>query len=182
VVPKPLSEDGRNSISQSTDFFYTPPSTPHLGSPSSFTLTRDSSVCSVSGSRPSDRRGPRSKGRSKLSSTSQFCTEIENQGFQTSFEEVTEEQALSNMTAGQALDSATVRSGSPELGALDSVRLWSQSIPDSSVLSHQPSLAPSPDEASNSSDIQTEKSNETPLPSSLHTISNAILPEGKFIY
>ena len=182
MLRKPLSEDGRNSISQSTDFFYTPPSTPHLSSPSSFTLTRNSSVCSASGSRRSDRRGPRSKGRSKLSNTPQTCTEIENQDFQTGFEEVTEEQALSDMTTGQALDSATVRSGSPELGALDSVSLWSQSIPDSSVLSHQPSLPPSPDETSNSSDIQTEKSNETPLPISLHTIANTMLPGGKFIY
>jgi hypothetical protein len=182
VVPIPLSDDGRNSISQSTDFFYTPPPTPHLSSPSSFTLTRTSSVCSASGSRRSDRRGPRSKGRSKLSSTSQFCTDIENQGFQTGFEEVTEEQAVSDMTTGQALDSATVPSGSPELGALDSVSLWSQSISDSSVLSHQPSLAPSPDETSNSSDIQTEKSNETALPISMPIIANAMVPGGKFIY
>jgi hypothetical protein len=182
ALPIQLPEDYRNSMPQLTDFSYTPPSTPSLARSSSRSSTRDSSVCSISySSRRSDRSGPQSKGRSKLSSTPQTCREIDNQRFPVSFDGVPEESSIGDMSRGLSIDSTTVCSGSPEPGVSDSVSLWSQSISEPSVISYQPSLAPSINENSNSSDTQTENSKERPLQILQPIISNTISFQSKFI-
>ena len=165
---------------QLTDFSSTPPSTPPLASSSSWSSTRDSSVCSISYSpRPSVRSGPQSKGRSKLSSTPQTYKEIDNQRFPVGFDGVTEESSIGDMRRDQSIDSTTVCSGSPEPD--DSVSLWSQSVSEPSAISYQPSLAPSIDENSNISDMQTENSKGRPLQTSPPIISNTMSFQGKFI-